>query len=70
MAQGIESASVLEIDEVIHHQSLKARGFYYQIKTHNDDKADLISPPLGQAVFQPEILFALGSHNYLLNTSI
>jgi crotonobetainyl-CoA:carnitine CoA-transferase CaiB-like acyl-CoA transferase len=68
--QDIEAAPVLEIDEVIHHQSLKARGFYYQIKTHNDDKADLISPPLGQAVFQPEILFALGSHNYLLNTSI
>ena len=68
MTQGIESASVLEIDEVIHHQSLEARGFYYQIKTHNDDLADLISPPLGQAVFEPKILFALGSHNSLLNT--
>jgi crotonobetainyl-CoA:carnitine CoA-transferase CaiB-like acyl-CoA transferase len=67
MTQGIEAAPVLEIDEVIHQKSLQARGFYYQIKTHNDDLADLISPPLGQVVFEPKILFPLGSHNSLLN---
>jgi hypothetical protein len=63
----IEAVPVLEVDEVIEQNSLVQRGFLYQIKTQNDESADLISPPLGMSVFEPKTLFALGTHNYLLN---
>jgi crotonobetainyl-CoA:carnitine CoA-transferase CaiB-like acyl-CoA transferase len=68
-ARNIEAAPVLEIDEVIQQDSLVQRGFLYQIQTQNNDMADLISPPLGIEVYEPKILFPLGTHNYLLNTS-
>jgi hypothetical protein len=66
--QDIQAVQVLEVDEVINQESLVNRGFMYQIKTQNDEMADLISPPLGIPVYEPKILHALGTHNYLLNT--
>jgi crotonobetainyl-CoA:carnitine CoA-transferase CaiB-like acyl-CoA transferase len=66
--KGIEAVPVLEVDEVIQQESLVQRGFLYQIATQNDEFADLISPPLGIDVYEPKTLFALGTHNYLLDT--
>jgi len=64
----IQAVQILDVDEVINQESLVRRGFMYQIKTQNDEMADLISPPLGIPVYEPKILHALGTHNYLLNT--
>ena len=66
--QDIQAVQVLEVDEVINQESLVNRGFMYQIKTQNDEMADLISPPLGIPVYEPQTLHPLGTHNYLLNT--
>ena len=68
--KGIEAVPVLEVNEVIQQESLVQRGFLYQIATQNDEFADLISPPLGTDVYEPKTLFALGTHNYLLDTLI
>lgn len=66
--QNIEAVQVLEVPEVIKQESLLSRGFMYQIKTQSGELADLISPPLGIPVSEPNLLNALGSHNYLLNS--
>jgi crotonobetainyl-CoA:carnitine CoA-transferase CaiB-like acyl-CoA transferase len=66
--QNIQAVPILDVDEVINQESLVRRGFMYQIKTQNDEMADLISPPMGIPVYEPKILHALGTHNYLLNT--
>jgi len=66
--QNIQAVPILDVDEVINQESLVRRGFMYQIKTQNDEMADLISPPMGFPVYEPKILHALGTHNYLLNT--
>ncbi len=68
--QGLQAVQILEVDEVIQQESLASRGFMYQIKTQNNEMADLISPPLGIPVHEPKILHALGTHNYLLTTNI
>jgi crotonobetainyl-CoA:carnitine CoA-transferase CaiB-like acyl-CoA transferase len=62
----IEATPVLEINEVINQQSLVDRNFKYQIKMQNSEMADLISPPLGVPVFEPNDFFTLGMHNYLI----
>jgi crotonobetainyl-CoA:carnitine CoA-transferase CaiB-like acyl-CoA transferase len=66
--QDIQAVQVLEVEEVITQESLVHRGFMYQIKTQNNEMADLISPPLGIPVYEPQLLHPLGTHNYLLNT--